>query len=93
MLRDAGEYAESGQERAILQGAAHVQLAVGAGNERAAKLYDALKEYKASTSKRQALDEHRGYLSSILGGKRATDTSEALGLNAATTQAARVEKR
>ena len=26
MLRDAGDYAESGQERAILQGAAHVQL-------------------------------------------------------------------
>ena len=26
MLRDAGEYAESGNERAILQGAAHVQL-------------------------------------------------------------------
>mmetsp|Transcript_20146 Transcript_20146/g.60067 ORF Transcript_20146/g.60067 Transcript_20146/m.60067 type:complete len:143 (+) Transcript_20146:195-623(+) len=60
---------------------------------RAEQLYDALKAYKASTAKREALEEHRGFLSGILGQKRALDTSEALGLDPATAYAAKLEQR
>ena len=60
---------------------------------RAEQLYDALKAYKASTTKREALEEHKGFFASVLGGKRAADTSAALGLNPVDAYAAKLEQR
>jgi len=52
---------------------------------RAEAMYEALKTRKnARQARKQALDEHRGFLTGLLGGAQAQKTSAALGLTETT---------